>query len=403
LADDRFAVLLIRTSTEFIPDFRKRLQKALVAGTPAPGEFFVGAAGYPVDSTSSAELMEIAAAALQKARMPEGDGFFTFPHAKPVSTSSKPRILVVDDDPQNRKLLRSFLLGQQYEVAEAEDGNRALAVLQGEEFDLVLLDVMMPGMNGFEVCRRLKSREPTRGLPIILVTALDDTESKVEGIRAGADDFLTKPFHLEELSARTASLIRLKKVNCSMTSVENVLLSLAAAVEAKDQYTQGHTDRAARLAMNLGQRLALSDEEINCLRIGGILHDVGKIGVPESILNKAGPLTAEEWKVMKTHPEVGFRICESLSKTLGHALEVVRHHHEKLDGSSYPDGLKGEQISMVSRIMAVVDIYDALITDRPYRKAMTAQQTFEILRKEAAEGKLDVRVVEALIQKMTKG
>jgi len=148
--------------------------------------------------------------------------------------------------------------------------------------------------------------------------------------------------------------------------------------------------------------LGLSPEDVNCLRIGGILHDIGKIGVPESILNKPGPLTDEEWQQMKRHPEIGYRICESLSKTLGQALEVIRHHHEKLDGSSYPDGLRGDEVSLASRIMGVVDIYDALITDRPYRPAMSDQRAFAILREEASAGKLDGRVVEALIQEVQK-
>jgi putative two-component system response regulator len=402
-AGDRFALLCIRTGTEFLPGLRKRLVKAIEKTGQGPGDLFIGAAVYPVDGTSADTLLASAAEALQKARTEGRDGIYFFPHARPSTDSRRPRILVVDDDPQNRKLLRMFLATQDYDVAEAGSGQEALGIIRAEDVDLVLLDVMMPGMNGFDVCQRLKGQESTQGLPVILVTALDDTESKVKGIEAGADDFIAKPINFEELSARTASLVRLKKINSSMTSVENVLLSLAAAVEAKDAYTQGHTDRAARLAMNLGRQLCLSATEIHCLRIGGILHDVGKIGVPESILNKEGPLTAEEWQVMKTHPEVGFRICESLGRTLGEALEVIRHHHEKLDGSSYPDGLKGEQISMASRIMAVVDIYDALITDRPYRKAMPAPQAFAILKKEAAEGKLDQSVVDALIHEVQKG
>jgi putative two-component system response regulator len=403
LDDRRVGVLLIRSTPESLPAFAERLTRHVkaVAG-PAAG-FAVGAASHPVDGTTAVMLMRAAEAALERALSAGEPRERQARRAVTPAGTAGARVLVVDDDAQNRKLIRACLAVRGWAVTEADDGARGLSLIRDTDFDLVFLDVMMPGMNGYEVCRRIKSQDPTRAIPVVLVTALDDIESRVAGIQSGADDFLTKPFHIEEVTARAASLIRLKKANSGMTNTENVLMSLAAAIEAKDQYTQGHTDRTARMATTLGQRLGLTDDEINSLRIGGVLHDVGKIGVPESILNKEGPLTDEEWRIMKTHPEIGYRICESLRKTLGNALDVIRHHHEKLDGSSYPDGLRGDQIAMVSRIMGVVDVFDALTTDRPYRRALGRDDAFGVLRSEVDKGKLDGGVVEALITLVLEG
>ena len=234
-------------------------------------------------------------------------------------------------------------------------------------------------------------------IPVILVTALTDVDSKIKGINAGADDFISKPINTIELVAWTKSLVNVKRLNNNLTNMENVLFFLAITVEAKDTYTQGHIERVGNMAVSLGRKLGISTEEDEALRLGGTLHDIGKIGVPGVILNKPGKLTKSEWDIMKTHPDIGYRICSPLKKNLGVALEVIRHHHEKLDGSGYPDGLKSGDVSMVARIMAAVDIYDALITDRPYRKAMTREKAFDILKNEAMEGKLDKDVVECLV------
>jgi putative two-component system response regulator len=199
-----------------------------------------------------------------------------------------------------------------------------------------------------------------------------------------------------ELLARTESLITLKKLNNNLASIENVLFSLANTVEAKDSYTQGHVERVSHLAVGVGKKMSLTKRELEALRFGGALHDIGKIAVPSEILNKPGPLDPEEWEIMKTHPDLGCKICLPLKKNLGSALDVIRYHHEKLDGSGYPDGLKGEEIPNVARVMAIVDIYDALITDRPYRKGMTKDKALRILREEAQEGKLDKEILEKL-------
>lgn len=228
-------------------------------------------------------------------------------------------------------------------------------------------------------------------------------QAKIKWIEVGVDDFLTKPPNKVELLARIRSLINVKSLNDRLANFENVLFSLAGAVEAKDAYTQGHIQRVANMAVALARKMGLSKSEIESVRVGGILHDIGKIGVSRTILNKRESLTAQEQELMKTHTDVGYKICLPLKKNLGPALEVIRSHHEKLDGSGYPDGLKGEQISTVARVMTVVDIYDALVTDRPYRKRMAKEKALHILRQEAKEGKLDQKVIEALMELVSRG
>jgi diguanylate cyclase (GGDEF)-like protein/putative nucleotidyltransferase with HDIG domain len=228
-------------------------------------------------------------------------------------------------------------------------------------------------------------------------------QAKIKWIEVGVDDFLTKPPNKVELLARIRSLINVKSLNDRLANFENVLFSLAGAVEAKDAYTQGHIQRVANMAVALARKMGLSKSEIESVRVGGILHDIGKIGVSRTILNKREPLTAQEQELMKAHTDVGYKICLPLKKNLGPALEVIRSHHEKLDGSGYPDGLKGEQISTVARVMTVVDIYDALVTDRPYRKRMAKEKALHILRQEAKEGKLDQKVIEALMELVSRG
>ena len=363
----------------------------------------VGLATFPQDGQTREDLLQKVADGLQKAKSRGKNQVYHFKNDVPEEEAQQARVLIVDDSDLNLKLLAGMLQPLKYEVLQAQDGEQALNLAAKHDFDLVLLDVMMPGMDGFEVCRRLKDSERTRMLPIILVTALDDLDSRIKGIEAGADDFITKPPNKLELLARTKSLIKIKRLNKNLASIENVLFSLAKAVEAKDAYTQGHVERVSSMSQALGRKMNLTAEEMEALRFGGILHDVGKIGIPNAVINKPGPLDDEEWAQMRSHPEVGYQICLPLEKTLGPALEVIRHHHEKLDGSGYPDGLAGDDITTVARIMAVADIYDALVTDRAYRKGMPKALAFKILRKEVAEGKLDQQVVEELVGMADKG
>ena len=235
-----------------------------------------------------------------------------------------------------------------------------------------------------------------------MVTALNDTESRVKGIDVGADDFITKPPIKVELLARIKSLVKVKTLNSKLISIEKVLFSLARTVEVKDNYTEGHSWRVANTAMRIWKKMNLPISSLEAIRIGGVLHDIGKIGISGSILNKPGPLSDEEYEILKTHPDQGHRICLPLKHNLGAALDIIRHHHEKLDGSGYPDGLEGDDISLEARVMTVSDIYDALISDRAYRPKLTKEDALSTLWESTEQGRLDRNMV-ACLTEIVKG
>jgi putative two-component system response regulator len=390
---DLFSLILVEAEPEQARLVALRIRSAVKARFKDEIRLVFGLACFPDNARDRQDLLEQARAALKQAKIKGDEGIIFFETSRQIIDTEDSVILLVDDEPRNLKLLEAFLTPFSYKLLTASSGEEALKIVDSQEVDLILLDVMMPGMDGFEVCRRLKAKERTRLIPIVLVTALDDLTSRVTGIESGADDFISKPVNRLEIIARVKNLVKTRKQNNRLTSIENVLFSLANAVEAKDQYTQGHTTRVATLATALGKKMGLPPAEIEALHIGGMLHDIGKIGIPGHILNKPGPLTDEEWALMKTHSDIGHKICKPLEKNLGLALEVIRSHHEKMDQSGYPDGLAGPQIAMVARIMAVVDIYDAMTSDRPYRKAMNREKALEFLETEADQGKLDREVV----------
>ena len=309
------------------------------------------------------------------------------------SIGGKATILVADDDEMNRELLAELLTREGYNIVRAEDGDQALEAIESKLVDLALLDVMMPGKTGFEVCRTIKSRPETFFTPILLVTGLTRVDHRIEGITCGADDFLTKPVNRLELLARTRSLLRLKEFTDELESAETVLFSLALSIEAKDPYTKGHCDRLAKYSVAIADRLGLPQEQRVALRRAGVVHDIGKTAVPEQILVKRGPLTDFEWTVMRQHPVVGERICAPL-RSFRLVLPIIRHHHEKLDGSGYPDGLKGDQIPVTARILQITDIYDALTTDRSYRAALPQDVALEIMHEEARRGWWDTALLD---------
>lgn len=357
----------------------------------------IGTATCPENGTHRGILVQRAIDALQASHVEGQNKIIAFDRMNRMWLNSRPKVLIVDDIEMNIKIIEAILKPQNYEIFRAVNGRQALDIMEFNEIDMVLLDIMMPEMNGYEVCRRIKSRQSTCITPVIMVTALDDSESKIKGIEVGADDFITKPPNRNELVTRTKSLIKLKTLYKDFTNIESVLFSLARTVEAKNPYTNGHTSRVASLSVAIGTRMNLEPEKIEALRFGGILHDIGKIGISNQILNKNGSLDDREWREIKSHPETGFRICYPLRKRLRHAMDVIRHHHEKLDGSGYPDGLSGDEISTVARIASAADIYDALITDRPYRPRMDVETAVAILKKEVRENKLDRAVVEELL------
>jgi len=394
---DIFAIILTEADASSCIRALERIRETIRERYGGALTVCIGAATCPEDADNMDDLIGRAQEALKRAKMKGRDEIFFFERAAGVAVADEPRVLVVDDNIVNVKILEAMLHPFKYQVSKAFDGLEALALIERGDIDLVLLDIMMPGIDGIEVCRRIKMQEQTRIIPVVMVTAMGEIEAKVQAIEAGADDFISKPVNKLELLARTRSLIAVKRLNENMIGFENALISLANAVEAKDVYTRGHTKRVSSMAIQLGKRMNLSSRDLDALRIGGILHDIGKIGIPDSILKKEGVLELDEWAVMKTHPDLGYRLVYPLKRILHQALDIIRSHHERMNGSGYPDGLKGEAISMVARIMAVADCYDALITDRPYRKAYNQEEVLRLMQQEAEEGKMDGPVVDTLI------
>src|SRR6202047_3819213 len=307
--------------------------------------------------------------------------------------SHKGIILVADDNEANRELLSALLSAEGYQVLYAADGQQALARVNSESIDLALLDVVMPRRTGFEICQEMKPKPETRLIPVILLTSLNRDADRIHGIMCGADDFLNKPVNKHELLARVHSLMRLKQFTDELDNAETVLFSLALTIEAKDPYPEGHCDRLSKYSVALGEKLGLPQDLRVALRRGGLVHDIGKLSVPEHILLKPGPLTPEERIIMQQHSIAGERICSPL-RSFRQVLPIIRHHHEKWDGSGYPDGLKGERIPLTARILQVTDVYDALTTDRPYRKALPKEEALAIMREEMQRGWWDRSILD---------
>jgi len=303
-----------------------------------------------------------------------------------------PRILVVDDNAEMVELMRELLASRGYDVVAVHDAAQAEAEVHRHSPDLIISDVVMPGRTGYELCHQMKEDPETRLVPFVLITGLSDREDKLKGIEAGADDFLNKPIFPAELFARVRSLLKLKEFTDELETAESVLCTLGLSVESRDPYTEGHCERLARRAADLGRHLDLDEESIIALRRGGYLHDLGKIAVPDEILKKGSNLTPDEWVIMKQHPVTGENICRPL-KSLRLVLPIIRHHHEHSDGSGYPDGLHKGQIPLLPRILQVVDVYDALRTARPYKPALGHEQAALTMRVEAQNGLWDEELV----------
>ncbi len=292
-------------------------------------------------------------------------------------------MLVVDDVAANRELVEGQLLDLGYDVRQARDGVEALEIIDAEEPDLVLLDVDMPRLDGLTVCRRIKSHPVRRLVPVVMITAHDDRATKLRGLEAGADDFLTKPFDAAELRARTKALIRDRELNKQLDAAEGIVMALARVVEARDRYTIFHAERVGLYAREIGRAYGLGGDDLEILYKGGVMHDLGKAVIPAEILLKAGPLNENEQAIMQRHPIEAIRIIEPL-RSMTRFVPIIRHHHEHVDGTGYPDRLVGREIPLAARIAGIADGWDAMTSDRPYRSSLGSDEALHRLR--AASG-----------------
>ena len=302
--------------------------------------------------------------------------------------------MVVDDEPTVAEVLRRLLVKEGYNVDVFGDAQEALAALPSVRPHLALLDVNMPGMTGIELCRRIKQDPAHRLTPVVLVTGQAQRDVRLEGLEAGADDFLAKPVDPQELLVRVRSLVRIKRYTDDLDSAASIIIAMALLIEARDGNTEGHCHRMANYATALGRTLNLSEEDLQSLHRGGFLHDIGMLAIPDSVLRKSGPLNPDEFELMKSHTTVGDSLCGNL-RSLEAVRPIIRHHHERYDGSGYPDGLVGDAIPLVAQIMGVVDVYDAVTTRRPYQGPHSAQESIAILRDQAARGWRRPDLVEA--------
>jgi putative two-component system response regulator len=307
-------------------------------------------------------------------------------------------VLIVDDGSADRQLAQAYLAGLDCDVRLAQDGPSALRQIDAEPPDVVLLDVDMPGMDGYEVCRRIKARARGRLLPVVMITAIDGTDDRARALEAGADDFMAKPVGRVELVARVRLAQRLKALYDTLDCAEQVIFSLAATVAAKEAPYNKHTQRVAESARHLGVRLGMPEVAREALFRGGLIHDIGNIDVPDAILLKPGRLDDGETARMQSHVVIGENIIKPLG-SLSTLLPIIRHHHERFDGRGYPDGLHAREIPRLAGIVSVCDAFDALVNDRPYRARLPIDHALAVLI-DGAGHQWDPEVVDLFVGEM---
>lgn len=311
-----------------------------------------------------------------------------------------PTILVVDDLQANLDLLEAIFLKEGFTVRSALGADEALKIFEERRVDLAVVDVMMPGIDGFTLCSMLKQRAGKQFFPVILLTALSDRNSRIRGLEAGADDFISKPFDTLELLLKIRSLLRVKSLQEELDHSENIILTLAVAMEARDPYTKGHSTRVSKLSMDFTAFLGLSEKEREEMKKAGILHDIGKICLSQSLLRKPGPLSRDEQEMIRTHTVLGEDLCKPLV-SMRRILPAIRHHHERWDGRGFPDKLAGEDIPLMARILAIVDSFDAMVSVRPYRDRRTFRSALEVMRSEQFSGQWDSRLLGYFLDMMS--
>ena len=317
-----------------------------------------------------------------------------------MSVSGK--VLVADDYEPTLLGLCALLEAAGHTVHTAQNGTDALRLAAEEKPDVVLLDVLMPGKTGTEVCAELKQAPATRFTPVVLISGSGDRHNRLAGREAGADDFLNKPVDVDELGARVSSAIRLKRLTDELESAEAIFLTLGRIVEARDPYTEGHCERLAQYATALGTAIDLPQADLDALYRGAFLHDIGKIAIPDRILLSKDRLDRDDFELMKRHPVIGDELCSTL-RSLERVRPIVRHHHERLDGGGYPDGLSGDDVPLLAQIVRIVDVFDALTTDRPYRDALPVQVAYRMLLEDARTGWCSSSLVQRFIDVHTAG
>ncbi len=303
-----------------------------------------------------------------------------------INVTDQPyRILIVDDDPVHRIMEKEILSAPDYILKEATNASEALEMLKQDDFDVVLMDKCMPGMDGDQLCQKIRNQLQLSLLPIIMITGYNQGEDMRRSMHAGANDFINKPYNPSELIMRVNAAAHKKRLTDQLENTETLLFTVARMVEARDSHTGDHCSRLAHSVVVFGKKLGLSNEELTSLRRGAVLHDIGKMGVPDSILLKEGSLTEDEWHIMRQHTLIGDYMCREL-KTLQKTIPIIRSHHERWDGSGYPDRLDGESIPFLARVFQIVDIYDALAHKRPYKKALAVENVIQIFAEEMERG-----------------